>query len=165
MTCPIKGCPQPAHSALPWTMDRNKTLGNGVFSPVTYLDGHEGQGAVGTYQATALHGLAKDEEANARANGVLFAAAPDVAHALAELVEASERLAVEGRDCGYDTYIEIRTSLKTALMAVANKLEGRGELLHTVRFALSGLDKSPDPFIIASIIGKNETLSRLQNAI
>jgi Anticodon binding domain len=43
-------------------------------------------------------------------------------------------------------------------------LESRGEILHPVRYALSGLEKSPDPFIIASIIGKNETLSRLQNA-
>ncbi len=56
-------------------------------------------------------------------------------------------------------------AVKTALMAVADALESRGELLHPVRYALSGLDKSPDPFIIASILGKNETISRLQKAI
>ena len=56
-------------------------------------------------------------------------------------------------------------NIKNALMTVADKLDSRGELLHPVRFALSGLDKSPDPFIIASIIGKNETISRLQKAI
>lgn len=56
-------------------------------------------------------------------------------------------------------------NIKTALMLLADNLESRGELLHPVRFALSGRDKSPDPFIIAAIIGKNETLSRLQNAI
>jgi glutamyl/glutaminyl-tRNA synthetase len=56
-------------------------------------------------------------------------------------------------------------NIKNALMLVANKLENRGELLHPVRYALSGLDKSPDPFIIAEILGKNETLSRLQKAI
>ena len=50
-------------------------------------------------------------------------------------------------------------------MRIADNLASRGELLHPVRFALSGLDKSPDPFIIASILGKNETLSRLQKAI
>lgn len=50
-------------------------------------------------------------------------------------------------------------------MQIADKLNNRGELLHPVRFALSGLDKSPDPFIIAEILGKNETLSRLQKAI
>ena len=56
-------------------------------------------------------------------------------------------------------------NIKQALMQIANNLENRGELLHPVRYALSGRDKSPDPFIIASIIGKNETLSRLQKAI
>ena len=50
-------------------------------------------------------------------------------------------------------------------MQIANTLENRGELLHPVRYALSGLDKSPDPFIIAEILGKNETLSRLQKAL
>ena len=56
-------------------------------------------------------------------------------------------------------------NIKNALMELAEKLPSRGELLHPVRYALSGLDKSPDPFIIASIIGKNETISRLQKAI
>ncbi len=56
-------------------------------------------------------------------------------------------------------------NIKTTLMLIADNLESRGELLHPIRFALSGKEKSPDPFIIASIIGKNETLSRLQKAI
>ena len=50
-------------------------------------------------------------------------------------------------------------------MLVAEQLETRGELLHPVRFALTGRDKSPDPFIVASVLGKNETMSRLQKAI
>lgn len=58
-----------------------------------------------------------------------------------------------------------KENIKNALMSVADKLENRGEVLHPVRFALSGLDQSPDPFIIASILGKNETLSRLQKAV
>ena len=56
-------------------------------------------------------------------------------------------------------------NIKNILMQIANTLESRGELLHPVRYALSGLDKSPDPFIIAEILGKNETLSRLQKAV
>ena len=56
-------------------------------------------------------------------------------------------------------------NVKNVLMQIANNLESRGELLHPVRYALSGLDKSPDPFLIASILGKNETLSRLQKAV
>jgi len=56
-------------------------------------------------------------------------------------------------------------NIKSNLMKVADKLDNRGELLHPVRYALSGRDSSPDPFIIASILGKNETISRLQKAI
>jgi len=56
-------------------------------------------------------------------------------------------------------------NIKSILMEMAAGLDSRGELLHPVRYALSGLDKSPDPFIIAEILGKNETLSRLQKAI
>jgi glutamyl-tRNA synthetase len=56
-------------------------------------------------------------------------------------------------------------NIKIFLMSIAEKLESRGEILHPVRFALSGLDKSPDPFIVAEILGKNETLARLQNAV
>lgn len=55
--------------------------------------------------------------------------------------------------------------IKNTLMSIADNLETRGELLHPVRYALSGLDKSPDPFTIAEILGKNETISRLQKAI
>ncbi len=55
--------------------------------------------------------------------------------------------------------------VKIALMLVADNLPSRGELLHPVRYALSGLDKSPDPFIIASILGKDETILRLQKAV
>lgn len=58
-----------------------------------------------------------------------------------------------------------RNTVKDALMILAENLESRGEILHPVRYALSGKDKSPDPFIIAEIIGKNETISRLQKAI
>lgn len=59
----------------------------------------------------------------------------------------------------------INENIKNVLMQIADKLESRGALLHPVRYALSGLDKSPDPFIIAEILGKNETLSRLQKAV
>jgi glutamyl-tRNA synthetase len=55
--------------------------------------------------------------------------------------------------------------VKEELMKVAENLESRGELLHPVRYALSGLDKSPDPFIISEILGKNEVISRLQKGI
>jgi len=56
-------------------------------------------------------------------------------------------------------------NIKNILMKIADEKGSRGELLHPVRYALSGLDKSPDPFVIAEILGKNETLSRIQKAI
>ncbi len=56
-------------------------------------------------------------------------------------------------------------NIKGALMKVADTLEGRGELLHPVRMALSGKEKSPDPFTIADVLGREETLVRLLQAI
>ncbi len=55
--------------------------------------------------------------------------------------------------------------IKTEVMAYADKTEKRGEVLHPFRYALSGLDKSPDPFTIAFILGRNETISRIQKVI
>lgn len=43
-------------------------------------------------------------------------------------------------------------------------MEGRGAVLWPTRYALSGRAKSPDPFQIASIIGKAETLARIEHA-
>ncbi|MEZ4103630.1 MAG: glutamate--tRNA ligase [Candidatus Paceibacterota bacterium] len=42
--------------------------------------------------------------------------------------------------------------------------KGRGDVLWPIRFALSGLAKSPDPFTLAFILGKVETIERLRNA-
>lgn len=40
---------------------------------------------------------------------------------------------------------------------------GRGEVLWPMRVALTGLPKSPDPFLVAEKLGKIETLNRLKN--
>jgi glutamyl-tRNA synthetase len=40
----------------------------------------------------------------------------------------------------------------------------RGSILWPMRYALSGMEKSPDPFTIASILGKKETVTRLKIA-
>ncbi len=50
--------------------------------------------------------------------------------------------------------------LKQVLMSYAEQV-GKGNVLWPVRVALSGKEKSPDPFEIAQIIGKEETLKRL----
>ncbi len=72
---------------------------------------------------------------------------------LLKAVEALEKLEAENFTA---------ENVRDALLKAADKLESRGELLHPVRYALSGLDSSPDPFVIAEVIGKSETLSRLR---
>ncbi|MDP2705482.1 MAG: glutamate--tRNA ligase family protein [Patescibacteria group bacterium] len=56
------------------------------------------------------------------------------------------------------------TEVKEALWEYAEK-EGRGNVLWPIRFSLSGKDKSPDPFTLASVLGKKETLARISSAI
>lgn len=43
--------------------------------------------------------------------------------------------------------------------------EGRGFVLWPMRYALSGKDRSPDPFVLAEVLGKDETAKRLTRAI
>ncbi|OGC88228.1 glutamate--tRNA ligase [Candidatus Adlerbacteria bacterium RIFCSPHIGHO2_02_FULL_54_18] len=43
--------------------------------------------------------------------------------------------------------------------------QGRGEVLWPLRVALSGREKSPDPFTLCSILGKAETLERIAQAL
>lgn len=54
--------------------------------------------------------------------------------------------------------------LSENLMALAEK-EGRGEVLWPLRVALSGQEKSPDPFTLLEIFGREESLARLDKAI
>ncbi len=55
-------------------------------------------------------------------------------------------------------------TVKNAIWDFATK-EGRGEVLWPMRFALSGREKSPDPFVLAEMLGKETTLNRLNKAI
>ena len=43
--------------------------------------------------------------------------------------------------------------------------KGRGDVLWPLRYSLCGKDKSPDPFTLAFVLGKDETISRIKNAI
>lgn len=43
--------------------------------------------------------------------------------------------------------------------------KGRAQVLWPMRVALSGKEKSPDPFVLAEILGKKETIARIKNAI
>jgi len=55
-------------------------------------------------------------------------------------------------------------SIKLALTAICER-EGNGTILWPLRVALSGKEKSPDPFEIATILGKTTTLARIKKAI
>ena len=55
-------------------------------------------------------------------------------------------------------------TITTELMIVADQ-KGRGEFLWPLRVALSGADKSPTPFELAGMLGKNDSLARINMAI
>jgi glutamyl/glutaminyl-tRNA synthetase len=42
---------------------------------------------------------------------------------------------------------------------------GRGDVLWPLRYSLSGADRSPDPFTLISILGKEVSVDRIENAI
>ncbi len=54
-------------------------------------------------------------------------------------------------------------SVKDSIWDYTNEV-GRGSVLWPMRVALSGKDKSPDPFVLSSIFGKEESIKRLKNA-
>jgi len=74
---------------------------------------------------------------------------------LAKVVEILEVLREE--NWNYD-------GIKNALMSYAEEV-GKGNVLWPMRVALSGRDKSPDPFELASILGKETTLKRIKAVI
>ncbi|MFZ2167853.1 MAG: glutamate--tRNA ligase family protein [Minisyncoccia bacterium] len=61
-------------------------------------------------------------------------------------------------------------TVKDTLMPLADAEEakgkgGRGAILWPLRYALSGAERSPDPFSLISILGRAETISRVRKAI
>lgn len=61
-------------------------------------------------------------------------------------------------------------AVKEALMSLADAEEakakgGRGAMLWPLRYALSGQERSPDPFTLISILGTEKSLSRIAKAI
>lgn len=55
-------------------------------------------------------------------------------------------------------------NVKQTLFSYAEQ-KGKGSALWPVRFALSGREKSPDPFTIMATLGKKETLERIKIAL
>ena len=75
-------------------------------------------------------------------------------------LESSQKIISEIPNEEFDTL-----NLKAALMAEAEILKNRGELLWPLRVALTGQKNSPPPFEIAEILGKKESLSRIKKAL
>ena len=63
-----------------------------------------------------------------------------------------------------DETLQDPEKIKAALWDYATE-NGRGNVLWPLRFALTGREKSPDPFIVASIIGKDAIVRRLDSAL
>lgn len=57
-----------------------------------------------------------------------------------------------------------KENIKDVIFPYADEV-GRGDVLWPMRYALSGRDKSPDPFALAEILGKQEAIERLEAAI
>jgi glutamyl/glutaminyl-tRNA synthetase len=57
-----------------------------------------------------------------------------------------------------------KENVKETLWSYAEEI-GRGDILWPLRYSLSGKEKSPDPFILSEVLGKEETISRIKNAI
>jgi glutamyl-tRNA synthetase len=55
-------------------------------------------------------------------------------------------------------------ALKASIWDYASEV-GRGDVLWPLRYCLSGLDKSPDPFAILPLLGKEESLKRIDTAL
>lgn len=56
------------------------------------------------------------------------------------------------------------TAIKDALWPYATE-HGRGDVLWPLRYALTGRERSPDPFAVAEIIGRDAAIRRLDGAI
>jgi glutamyl-tRNA synthetase len=54
--------------------------------------------------------------------------------------------------------------VKSSIWDYASQV-GRGDVLWPMRYALSGKDRSPDPFVLSELLGKETTIKRLQKAI
>ncbi len=60
-------------------------------------------------------------------------------------------------------YLTVDT-IKSAIWDYAEE-EGRGEVLWPLRVALSGSERSPDPFTLAYVLGADEVVARVRSAI
>lgn len=91
------------------------------------------------------------------AEGLLWKDARDGALASAHLAAIADRVNTIPHE-PFDA-----TIIKENLWEYASR-EGRGAVLWPLRYALSGRERSPDPFTLAAILGKDSVLRRIAHA-
>ncbi|MCC6521010.1 hypothetical protein IT403_03465, partial [Candidatus Nomurabacteria bacterium] len=76
-------------------------------------------------------------------------------------------LKLEGIKASLEAIADTDWTLDSIKTTITNQIGDapKGPYLHPLRMTLSGRDQSPDPFTIAWIIGKTETMNRIQNII
>ena len=57
-----------------------------------------------------------------------------------------------------------KSAIKGAIWGYASE-NGMGEVLWPFRYSITGMEKSPDPFLVADVIGKNETINRISRIL
>lgn len=92
------------------------------------------------------------------AESLLWKKNPDRLTALTHLTKSAELIAAI-RDDSFTA-----EAVKNAIWHYA-EAHGKGDVLWPLRMALTGQDKSPDPFACAFILGREETLKRISLAV
>ncbi len=83
----------------------------------------------------------------------------DKYNTLANYLEKAKEIILSIDSSGFN-----KENIKETLWPYAEEV-GRGDILWPMRYALSGVDKSPDPFYLAEILGKEETIARINKAV
>ncbi|MDB5266311.1 MAG: Glutamate--tRNA ligase [Parcubacteria group bacterium] len=90
-----------------------------------------------------------------------------------EYIKTAPELDLEKIAWKTSTKVEARTNLEKSLPLIGDKdalmkfaeEAGKGNVLWPIRYALSGKDKSPDPFTLIEILGVDESKKRIEKAI
>jgi glutamyl-tRNA synthetase len=81
-----------------------------------------------------------------------------------ETLENTKKYLIKVQEILENTDFKSEESIKAALMPYAEEV-GKGNVLWPIRFALSGKEKSPDPFTLIFALGKEETNDRINKVL
>ncbi|MEY2664565.1 MAG: hypothetical protein RIT04_373 [Candidatus Parcubacteria bacterium] len=95
---------------------------------------------------------------------LLWKGETDISKVKTSLKKVIELLSVLDGDSATFSAEKVKAAIWDFASSIPKEQGGRGSVLWPMRYALSGQQKSPDPFIISEILGKDETLARLNRA-